>query len=342
MAKRKAFRIRDIARESGASLTTVSLVLNQRDERISESTRQRVLAAAQRLGYQPSRLAQGLQSQKTGILAVLVPELQHVFADVYFGELLSAIHDHASAVNYKVLLEVAHPDFVSQAKHIELFDRDYVDGVLCIGVTNKDDYLVDFEDRSRPAIIVNNHLPARKLNFVRCDYEEAGRLAAQYLLGLGHRRFGLIHGAPEVQTSLDWRAGVLMALAAAGIGPTPDHLADGLYTEEGGFDAAIELLRRDPAITAILTGNDKMAIGALRGIKKSGRGVPHDVSVVGCDGIHLSAFTDPALTTVHTPLYDIGREACRLLLDLVDNRIDRAEVVRPVSLTVRESAAPAT
>src|SRR5262245_8244619 len=100
MARRR-ISIKDVARESGASLTTVSLVLNDRGDRISAATRQRVLATANRLGYRPNRLAQGLQSQRSGLLAILVPQLRHAFADVYFGELISAVHDYASSAGYK-------------------------------------------------------------------------------------------------------------------------------------------------------------------------------------------------------------------------------------------------
>jgi DNA-binding LacI/PurR family transcriptional regulator len=340
MPRRKSLSIKDIAKESGASLTTVSLVLNHRDHRISEATRRRVVDAVNRLGYRPSRLAQALQAQRSGFLAILVPRLHRAFADVYFGELISAIHDYASKTGYKVLLEVAHPEFIQTVQHRELFDRDIVDGMLCIGVTNKDDYLGDFADGTRPMILVNNYLPNTRLNSVRCNYEQAGRLAGEHLVGLGHRRIGLIHGAPEVQTTADLRVGFVAALAAAGVGLTSAYEVDGLFTEEGGAQAAATLLARDPGLTAVLAGNDKMAIGAISGLKHAGRRVPQDVSVVGCDDIHQGAFADPPLTTVHTPIYDIGQQACRRLLELVNGKVEAVQEVHAVSLTVRESAGP--
>jgi len=340
MAKRKTFSIKDIARESGASLTTVSFVLNGRDHRISEATRRRVLDTANRLGYRPSRLAQGLQSRRTRMLAILVPPLHHTFADVYFGELISAVHDHATRTGYRILLEVAHGDFLKTRQHLELFDRAFVDGMLGIGVTNRDTYLSDFEDGERPLVVVNNHLPDLKLNFVRSDYAQAGRMAAQYLIGLGHRRIGHIRGATEVQTTWDFRAGAETALREAGLDLPDTRVVDGLLTEEGGEAAAVELLRRDAGVTAILAGNDKMAIGAIAGIKHTGRRVPADVSVVGCDDLHHAAFSDPPLTTVHTPLYEVGRQACQRLLELVNGEVEQVADVQPVSLTIRESAAP--
>jgi len=338
--KRKTISIKDVAKESGSSLTTVSLVLNERDHRISPATRERVLETAHRLGYRPNRLAQGLQSRRSSLIAIMVPQLRHAFADVYFGELISAIHDCANRSGYKILLEVAHPEFVRNRLYLELFDRNFVDGLLCLGVTNKDIYLRDLAEAGHAMIVVNNYLPAQKLNFVRCDYLDAGRIAADYLLGLGHRRIGLIHGAPEVQTSLDLRKGFQQALTAGDVKLPESCVEDGLYTEEGGEAAARRLIERQPQITAILAGNDKMAIGAVTGLKDLGKRVPEDVSVIGCDDIHPAGYCDPPLTTVHTPIYELGRRACERLLELIEGRVDQVREVHPVNMTVRKSACP--
>jgi len=339
MAKRKTVSIKDVARESGSSLTTVSLVLNKRDRRISEATRDRVLATVERLGYRPSRLAQGLQSQRTGFIAILVPQIRHAFADAYFGEIISAIHDHARSAGYKVLLEVADDVFLDSNQHVELFDRHFVDGILCLGVTNRDTYLSVLRERARPLIVVNNYLADQPLNFVRCDYHEAGRLACKYLLDLGHKNLALIHGAAEVQTTHDLRAGMEAAIKKAGLSLPTDRVQDGLYTEEGGAAAAVALMERDSAVTAIVAGNDKMAIGAISGLKDIGLRVPADVSVVGCDDIHQAAFCDPPLTTIHTPIYEIGRRACERLLALLEGHVLSVEETHPVSITIRKSAA---
>jgi DNA-binding LacI/PurR family transcriptional regulator len=339
MAKRKAVNIRDVARESQSSLTAVSLVLNGRARRISLATRERILETVKRLGYRPNRMAQGLQAQQTGILGILVPQLKHAFADAYFGELISAVHDFASQRGYKILLEVANPEFVASKQHLDLFDRNIVDGIICIGVTNRDEFLEDFADGSRPMVIANNYLSGRQLNHVCCDYRAAGRIACSHLLDMGHRQIGLIHGAAEVQTTHDLRLGLETQLTEKGLALAPEQVEDGLFTEEGGEAAAISLLKRCPSITAILAGNDKMAIGAISGLKSIGRRVPADVSVVGCDDMHQGAFCDPPLTTVHTPIYELGQRACERLLDLIANRAKHVEETHEVSLTLRGSTA---
>ena len=337
MAKRKGISIRDVARESGASLTTVSLVLNNRECRISDETRQRVIRTVDRLGYRPSRLAQGLQAQRSGLLAVLVPQLGHVFADPYFGELICAIQETAAGAGYKLLLEVVNEAYIKSEEHLELFRRHYVDGMLCLGVTNFDAYLGEFAAAGHPMVVVNNYLPDIRLNHVICEYEEAGRIAGRHLADLGHREIGLIHGAPEVQTTNDLRRGLELELGSCGIKLLDDRIEDGLYTEEGGAQAAVNLMNRVPGITAIFGGNDKMAIGAMSALKASGFSVPGDVSVMGCDDMHQAAFCDPPLTTVHTPLDDVGERACRALLELVDGKREAVADTCPVSLTLRQS-----
>ncbi len=337
MAKRKPTSIKDVARESKASLTTVSLVLNNRDGRISAATRERVLAAVNRLGYRPSHLARGLQAQKTGFLAILVPQLRHAFADAYFGELISAIQETAASAGHKIIIEVANKEYVESQQHLELFSRRVVDGVLCMGATSVDTYIEDFAEGEHPMVIVNNYLRTKELSHVKCDYEQAGRLAGQHLLELGHREIALIHGASEVQTTCDLRRGFTAALAAAGVDLPPERVEDGLYTEEGGEEAVVHIMNRDPDVTAILAGNDKMAIGAISGLKASGYSVPVDISVVGCDDMHQAEFCDPPLTTIHTPIYEIGRRACEKLLRLAAGETESVEETYPVHLTFRKS-----
>ncbi|MCA9254650.1 MAG: LacI family DNA-binding transcriptional regulator [Phycisphaerales bacterium] len=340
MAKRKAVSIKDVARESNASLTTVSLVLNNRDGRISRATRERVLDAVERLGYRPSRLAQSLQSQRSGFLGILVPQLRHAFADVYFGELMHAIQETAGENDYKIILDVANPRYLERNHHLELFRRHYVDGLLCLGVTNNDTYLADFGE-DQPVIVVNNRVSGVDLDFVQCDYSEAGRIAAKHLCELGHKKIGYIHGATEVQTTADLRDGFEEVLDHLKLPLPESRTEDGLYTEEGGAEAAIALLTREPTITAIFAGNDKMAIGAISGLKRIGKRVPDDVSVIGCDDVHQAEYCDPPLTTIHTPIYEVGARACGLLLDLISSKAQVVRETQPVSLTLRKSTAAA-
>lgn len=331
--------IKDVASVSNVSLTTVSLILNNDDARISQPTRERVLKAIEDLGYRPNRLAQGLQNRRSRILAILVPQLNHAFADPYFGELISGAYDRATRAGYKILLEAASPAFVRRKLFLDLFDRCFVDGMLFLGATDEHRFIHQFRDRRHPFIVVNNIRP--DVDYVVADYVSAGQLAADHLVELGHRRVGMIHGAAEVETARQLRASFANRLLHHEIQLPPDCSEDGLYTEEGGAQAAGRLVERHPELTAIFTGNDRMAAGAIQRLLDLGRRVPADVSVIGCDDLHHARFVTPSLTTIRMPLYELGRRSCQQLIDRLRGQDVPCQEVVPVELVVRQSTGPA-
>src|SRR2546430_7412813 len=152
----KKISMREVARLAKVSVATVSMVLND-NPRISRATHMRVQRLIDRLGYRPNRLAQSLSGRYTQVLAVMLPALRHAFADAYFGELISGICDRAGKMGYKVMLEQAKPEFIKERKHLEIFERRYVDGVLCLGTNDRHHYLGDFTDGPFPAVVVDNY-----------------------------------------------------------------------------------------------------------------------------------------------------------------------------------------
>src|SRR5206468_4562488 len=127
--------------------------------RISQPTQLRVRRAMKQLGYAPNRLAQNLSRRDTRVLAVMLPSLSHSFADRYFGELMSGISDRAVKLGYKMMVEQATPEFIKERRHIELFERRFVDGVLCLGNSDQHPFLTDFAVGHYPMIVVNNYFP---------------------------------------------------------------------------------------------------------------------------------------------------------------------------------------
>ncbi|MEI6085364.1 MAG: LacI family DNA-binding transcriptional regulator [Verrucomicrobiota bacterium] len=322
--------IKEVAEQSGVSLSTVSLVLNAHP-RISPATRERVNATMKRLGYQPNRLARALAWKHTRTLAVVMPQLRHAFADVYFGEIISGIYDKASKLGFKVLLEIARTEFIESQEYLRLYDQKYIDGMLFIGANNKHKFVGEFVDRTRPFLLVNSYSKQHDVNYVVSNYKYGAWQAAQHLCRLGHKHIGFIGGGlNEIQTSQDIFESFTEVLK-------PRLVVDGWLTEEGGMKAAEELVNADPAITAIFTLNDKMALGAIRKLTELGRRVPQDIAVVGFDDIPQAAFAIPSLTTVHQPLYEIGKLSCERLIELIHRKVDRVQEVLPIYLTVRES-----
>lgn len=333
----KRCTIKDIARESEVSLSTVSLVLNN-NPRISQLTRERVMQTIERLGYQPNQMARTLAWKRTNTIAVLVPQLRHAFADVYFGEIVSGIHDRAAKLGYKVLLEVTRSEFVEKRQHLELYDQKFIDGILFVGANLKHRFLADFADGSRPFLLVNNYSKEHDLNYVVSNYRYGAWQATRHLLRLGHRHIGFISGGlTEIQTSQDTFESFQEALQEQGVAFDPGLVADGWLTEEGGMHAVGELLRRDQRITAVFCLNDKMAFGAIKKLNQLSLRVPHDIAVVGFDDIPQASFAIPSLTTVHQPLYEIGKLSCDRIVELIHGKTQKVQEVIPIHLVVRDS-----
>lgn len=336
----KPVSLRDVAKQAKVSVATVSMVLND-NPRISRATHMKVQRLIERMGYQPNRLAQSLSSRYTRVLAVLVPALRHAFADAYFGELISGICDRAGKLGYKIILEQAKPQFIAERKHIELFERRYIDGILCLGVTGRHHYLEEFTDGRYPMLIVDNYLPQWKLDYAVCDYRSGAEQVMNYLLQLGHRSIAMITAASEITTASEVRRVYEEKLTAAGHPPDESWTEDGKFTEEGGAQAARRILERHPETTAIFAGNDKMAVGALHLMSRMNLRVPEDISIVGFDDLRHSAFVNPALTTVHLPLYQVGMLACERMIERIRGRSEPVAETLSTHLVVRESTAMA-
>lgn len=331
--------IKDIASECGVSLSTVSLVLNN-SSRISEPTRIKVQEAVRRHNYQPNVQARALVAQASRVLSVTIPALQHVFADVYFGETVSGVYDEASEQGYKLLLDIARDRFIQSREYMNLLETRRADGMLFIGASVNDTYLFEFENAEHPFLLVNHFFPNQQLNYLMADYAGAARLAADHLLGLGHRRIGLIVGT-NTHTGLHFRDTFLTRLKEAGLAESDSPWEGSEWDEPGGFAAAENLLRRNPALTAIMAANDRIAIGAMRKLRLLGKEIPKDISVMGMDNIPAAAFTTPGLTTISLDLYRVGRTACARLLELLRGERPACEEVTPVHFIARESTAPA-
>jgi LacI family transcriptional regulator len=336
--RRKRTTIKDIARESGVSLSTVSLVLNNHP-RISEETRRRVREVVLRHGYEPNSQAQGLASKSSRVFAVVVPPLRHVFADIYFGEIISGVHDYTQEIGFKILLEVANERFLAEKEYLRLVQTRRADGLLWVASTIGDTHLLDFAETGHPFVLVNNFFPGHRLNHVMADYAESARLAAAHLTGLGHRRIGLVRGE-FVQSADAFRSEFLRCCRDRGCRDSDlaDVTAD--FSEEGGRRAALRLLAERPDLTAIMAGNDRMALGALRAAAELGITVPSALSVMGVDDIPSARFSTPALTTVRHDHYAIGRAAAQRLHALATGTISACAEIWPVDLVTRESTAP--
>ena len=336
--KRKT--IKDIAKESGFSLSTVSLVLNNHP-RISQATRDRVMAVVKKYNFCPNSAARGLASKSSKTLSVVIPNLTRVFSDIYLGEIISGIYERATSQGYKILLDIATAQFVKSQEYTKLLASRRADGMLFIASDIHADYLNVFEDSPYKFLLVNHLFPGKKLNYVSVDYCASARLAAQHLLGLGHRRIGLIAGT-NTHTGLQFRDEFLRACKAWPTGPASVAQVTWVdggeeWSQRGGYAAAAKLMAQAPGPTAIMAANDRMALGAMRWLADNHREVPEHVSVMGVDDIQIAAFVNPGLSTVRHDLYQVGIESCNRILQLIKGEITECSDLLPTSLVVRGS-----
>lgn len=326
----------DVARLAGVSQATVSLTLNGHASRprVSRETRERVMAAAAQLGYAPNHAARSLRSRRTRILTFVL----RVLDSPYHGEVIGAAKEVARAHGYAAHV-VPAADEDEEVQALDHLGSGVSDGVVTTARTER--VLAKLEAvaaRGLAAVIVQDDGRGTGLPSVRVDLEGGGYDATRHLLGLGHRRIGhLVDARAYTHRRSDRTGGYRRALADAGVTPEPDWIAAGANSFEGGYRAMRQLMAAARP-TAVFAFNDPMAVGALRAAAEAGLRVPEDVALVSFDGIELSAFTNPPLTTVEHPRRELGRLAVERLLDQIAGRApDGRSTVLPTRLVVRTS-----
>jgi LacI family transcriptional regulator len=333
----KPVRLIDIARASGVSIATVSMVVNG-NARISPATAKRVRKMIDKLGYRPHRAAHALSlGQRPPTLAVLLPARRQAFADSYFGELISGIGERAAALGHVIIFEHVTAEFLRANQHRTMLEQRSVDGLLLLGFGDFDRFVDDLADDAA-AVVVDSAISRCAVDSVSCDYRSGAQQAMNYLLQLGHRRIGLI-------TATGGRCGQAVvevyrsSMASYGVRPGEGWIADGHITEAGGELAAEKILRRHPDVTAIFAASDPMATGAIHYAARRQMSVPHDLSVIGFDGLSYGAFMNPPLSTVRLPLAEVGARACERLIERIGGRREVIADRLPIHLVVRESTA---
>ena len=300
------------------------------------------MAAVKKFGYQPNMNARGLASRTSHMISVVVPNLTHVFADIYFGEIVSGIYEKASQSNYKVLLDIANERFIEKKEYLNILASRRADGMLFVGSSVEDSFQLEFEETPYPFLLVNHYYPDSSLNYSAINYQESARLAARHLVDLGHKTIGAIIST-NTYTGLEIKNVFVRECLKMGLDERDIIWTDGgkAWNQEGGYHAAEEMLKQKPRMTAIMAGNDRMALGALHYLQTHGVRIPEDISLVGMDDIPAAEFCTPGLTTIRHNLYQLGELACERLLALFRKDITDCHDVMPAELVIRGSTGPA-
>ncbi|MER3543949.1 MAG: LacI family transcriptional regulator [Chloroflexota bacterium] len=342
MARRRATS-REVAEAAGVSRTTVSFVLNNvPGVRISEETRQRVLEAARRLNYHPDAAARRLVSGRTHIIGLVLRQTpQQMAADAFLPEALHGLSQAARRHGFHVMLEALDPNDTTR-HYSTLVRENHADGLVLSGPRSDDAELIQLYREGFP-IVLQGQLPGSNVPWVDVDNTAAARAAVEYLIGLGHRRIGLITNAPLVYTAAAARlAGYRAALEAAGLPYDEALVRCGNFTADSGYTAMVHLLSIRERPTAVFVASDLVALGAMAGARSLGLNIPRDLAVVGFDDIPLARYMEPPLTTIRLPAFALGFAAGDLLIRLLKGEEIRSpHVLLETELVVRRSCGAA-
>jgi DNA-binding LacI/PurR family transcriptional regulator len=331
--------IRQIARELGVSISTVSAVLNKRGY-VSASMRTRIEKALREADYQPDEIARSLRRRETRTIGLIVPDLGNRF----YAHLIRGAEDYFSSAGYRLIVAESREDWQRQKDYLLLFCAKTTDGVILVPSFATDEQIDSIPGlmRGTPLVYVDRSPLQVRLDSVLVDNARAAYEATEHLLKLGHRRVSIITEPLNLLNAADRLRGYKRALRMQRISADPKLIWPGDNREDSGYWGALELFKLAPRPTAVLVCNNRMTLGALAAVRDLRLSCPQEVSLIGFDDFDCAALVDPPLTMVRQPAAELGAAAAKTLLKrMSDPRRDHFEhVILPTQLVVRESTAP--
>jgi LacI family transcriptional regulator len=326
----------DLAEISGVSRATVSRVINGGS--VSPATRQRVLDVIESTNYRPNLAARNLASGRSGVVGVVMHGGAPVsFWDAYFSQLLTGICGSLTSSAAGMMLWLGDRTKEETLDHI--LGMGMLDGVIVTADTIDDPLVDGLRASDMPVVLVGHRRADRDASYVDVDHEAAAEAITDHLIQSGRAHPIHITGRPNSVSGRDRALGFRKSLRKAGI-PTEGTVVPGDYTDESGYNAVQRLLEEGRTFDALFCGNDNSARGTYKALLGAGLTVPDDVAVAGFDDLEFAAQLDPPLTTVRQGVEEIGHEAARTLLSLLDNpESGPRRVLLPTELVVRRSTA---
>lgn len=328
--------MKDVAALASVSVQTVSAVINGKPG-ITEETSIRVREAIDHLGYRPDYTARSLRSGKRRTIALLVSDV----ASSVLGAMASAAEDYAYAARYNLVLYNTHDEPQREKYYVNTAAQGSVDGVLFLAATEPHKARDILDAAGIPSVVVDRIPEGYTGPSVGFDNIQAGRLAAEHLLGLGHTRLAHITCPAGVRLSRERQEGFVKAVEESG-------RADQIFIEtardwgcEPGYEAMHRLLKRTPTPTAVFCSSDHAAIGAMHAVREADLQIPADISIVGLDDMDVTPFQNPALSCIRQPLAQMAALGVQMLVDILAGEdLEQPQIVLEPTFVLRESTAP--
>ncbi len=314
-----AATIKDIAKETGLGLATISSYLNGGNVR--EKNRVKIEQAIEKLDFEVNEVARGLKTNRTRMIGVIIPELNNIF----FAEIITELEDILRGQGYAVMICDCRTDEKREEEAVEFLKHRRVDGMILIPTGKSGACLKDIMKAGKPIVMIDRRIRHVHCDAVLVDNQGAARDAVQRLLQAGHRRIGMIAGAKEVYTAEERFQGYIQALEEAKIPVEDSLIVRGDYTIRGGSRGIKELSERNPDMTAVFISNYEMTLGAMIELNELGIQIPEEMSVIGFDNIEFAKACIPKLSIVTQPTKELGRCAAELMLKRLGEENGQAE-----------------
>lgn len=326
--------IYDVAREANVSMATVSRVVNG-NPNVKPTTRKKVLATIERLGYRPNAVARGLASKKTTTVGAIIPDISNIF----FSELARGIEDIATMYKYNIILSNSDSKKENELQLINTMLEKQVDGILFMGGNITDEHIQQFKTSSVPVVLAATYDSSNEIPSVNIDYELAAYEATKELVNNNENKQPAFVGSlrETVVNNLKYE-GYVRAVKESNIEFNEELVftIDSSYDE--GLAVAEKLIELDSKPSSVFVTSDEAAIGVIHGFQDRGHNVPEDIQVFGFDNTKLAKMVRPTLSTVVRPMYDIGAVAMRLLTKYMNKEeVTDKNVVLPHRLEKRDS-----
>lgn len=326
----------DVAKRAGVAPITVSRVINNSGY-ISQTTRERVVAAVKELGYVPNTLARGLRSKRTNTLALVVTDI----TNPYFTLMARGVEDIAGDSNYTVIYCNTDESEAKEEKYANILAQKQVDGVLLVPAGGNDRTIRFLGSNNIAVVVLDRRVSGVETDFVRSDSVNGANRLAKLLIGLGHERIAIITGSKNVSTAVDRVTGYKQALIEAGLIEN-ELVYYGEFNQQSGYELTKEAMMQSPKPTALFGANNFIMLGIIKALRELQLNVPDDISVVGFDDFPKAMLVKPFFTAIVQPAYEMGRLATELLLDRISGESSKEcqELILPTELFEGESTSP--
>jgi LacI family transcriptional regulator len=326
---------KDVARLAGVSTATVSRAMNN-PELVDPETLERVRGAMKKLRYVPHGLARSLRSQRSKMVGAIVPSFDYAL----YARMTSSLQQRLSEHGYAMVLAEQHYDLQAEIDVARQLIQHSVDAFVFVGGEHDPRLFSLLEDYGRPYVLTWGVDPSGRHPSVGFDSRAATHALTRHLIGLGHRKFGFVSADPQGNDRARERgAGIRAALAEAGLSLRADWVQYARITLASAQEAMGRILAQDERPTAVLATNDVLAVGAMMACRAAGVRIPEDISITGVDNTDLGATQTPALTSVRTPIVEIGDAAARQLVARLQGKPFQAQQEFGFELVFRGSTA---